>query len=115
MTQNLDQNLRARTVGPRRLDIGGYLYIKSFDRNGSTYWDCHKVREKVCKARAITSNADENGLIVVKGPEQSPHSHPPNREFVEAERIKCAIKQKADADSRTNPSIIVRGNMNIIS
>lgn len=77
-------NYEAERFGERRLDIEGFLYVKSCNRNESTYWDCSRLRNKECKARAVTTVNHANQIIVLKGPNESRHSHPPNRDQVEA-------------------------------
>ena len=71
------------------------------------------MREKECKARAVTAHvrlADANNeLLVTKGPQQSAHSHPPNSEQIAAEVIKTNIQKKAEEHPELRPSVIIRG------
>lgn len=103
------QTYDAERFHEKRLDIDGFMYVFSFDRKASTYWDCSKVRNKECKARAVTSVNHMNQLVVVKGPNESEHSHPPNRDAVEAEKIRLNIKKKAQDNPQTRPASVIRG------
>lgn len=102
-------NYEATRIGEKRLGIDGFLYLYSFKRKESTYWDCTKVRTKECKARAVTSRNHRNEITVLKGPNESRHSHPPNRDQVTAEEIKIRIKEQAKEHPQAMPSAIVRG------
>lgn len=104
-----NENHPAEKLSERRLHVGGYMYIKSFERKGSTYWDCIRVRDKTCRARAVTSLDHQDNILVDKGPAQSAHQHPPNPEEVEAERIKARIKSVAETNPRAKPTSIIRG------
>lgn len=99
----------AELLSESRLDIGGFLYYRSTQRNGKTYWDCKRVRDKQCAARAVTSINSLNDLMVEKGPENSRHRHPPNREEIIAEKIKIRIKNAAKNNPTRPPSAIIRG------
>ncbi|KAJ8665056.1 hypothetical protein QAD02_006718 [Eretmocerus hayati] len=75
--------LDVRLIGPRRLMIGGYVYWKT-NKNGSrAHWMCPRYPPKFgkqrCRARALTSNIDENDgrIDVIQGPIESRHNHPP--------------------------------------
>lgn len=102
-------NHPAEQLSEKRLHIGGYLYSRSFQRNGSTYWDCLKVRDKLCRARAVTSINGLNELMVERGPAQSEHSHAPTPDAVEAEKIKFRIKRVAADNRKRPPSAVIRG------
>ena len=63
----------------RRLFINGFIYIYSREKNGIKYWDCKKLRNGECNARAITKwNGRE--LVVIKGLDPNDHAHPADRE-----------------------------------
>lgn len=111
----MGENHRVRLISERRLDIGGFLYCRSFVRDGSTYWDCMKLRSKECSARAVTELNPAGDVIVKKGPRQSPHEHGPSRDAAEAERIKADIKRIADEDQDEMPAAIIRGFASIFS
>lgn len=84
----------------------------------STYWDCLRVRDKECRARAVTSTNHLGELIVIKGPAQSAHRHAPNPDEVEAEtgilelrmgrKIK-AVPKKKWLDTQKNLQKTVQG------
>lgn len=59
-------------ISERRLAIDGFLHIKSRDRNGKTYWNCKKVRDKECKDRTISKVMGGN-IEILKGPNVSAH------------------------------------------
>lgn len=103
------QNHPATRISDHRLAIAGYLYTRALVRNGSTYWNCLKLRDKQCSARAVTTTGPDNQIVVTKGPVQSAHRHPPNPEAAEAEAIKHRIKQTAANNRRLKPSVIIRG------
>ena len=80
-------------VNEVRLFVDGYMYCRSKKPVGNkNYWECKKLRSKECTARAITSTT--NGVVtVLKGQNESQHSHPPNREVNEAEKIRLRLKR----------------------
>lgn len=100
---------RVKIISERRIEINGFLYVRSREVAGTSYWDCKKVRDKICKARAVTKVID-GAVSVIKGPEVSKHTHPPSREEAEAERIKTAIKSRAG--ERITPAVILQGTEN---
>ena len=61
------------------------------------YWDCLKLRNKECTARAITVTSSDGLLTVVQGPDISRHQHAPNREEAEAERRRLLLKRAAQS------------------
>lgn len=72
----------------KKLILGGFVYLRSYCKNGSCYWDCNRLRQGECTARAITTDTHPGDpVIVTRGPTQSPHQHPPNREEAEAEKV----------------------------
>ena len=38
-----------------KLIISGYLYYHSRDKNGRSYWDCKKLRERIVILVAVSS------------------------------------------------------------
>lgn len=103
------ENYRARILSRTRLDIDGYLYVRSYERKESTYWDCKKLRDGECKARAVTTKNPLGGVVVSKGWRESPHRHAPSRDVAEAEKIKADIKKRSEEDEQAKPSVIIRG------
>ncbi|CAB0042382.1 unnamed protein product [Trichogramma brassicae] len=98
-------------VNEVRLFVDGYVYVRSMSNGNRVYWDCQKLRSKECRARAITISS-HGTVTVVKGPEQDPpHSHPPNREVAEAEKIKLTIKKQAETIHDRPGSALVRDNL----
>lgn len=85
-----------------KLHLGGYIYYKSRGRNEKTYWDCRKTKRKECSARAITV------INVLRGPNESEHSHPPDREEVAAEKVTQRIKRKAVTQPELRPAQLLR-------
>lgn len=93
----------------KKLLVDGYVYLRSRIVKEKIYWDCRLVRTGLCAARAITNNPPApTDVILLKGPEQSSHSHPPNQEEVEAEKITSRIKRKAAAHPEVPPAQILR-------
>lgn len=73
------------------------------------YWDCRKVRAGECKAKAITSEPNSEGEVVIyKDPGLSGHDHPPNREEAAADVVRQAIKRKAASNPEQPPAQLLR-------
>ena len=68
---------------------------------------------KECKGRAITSST--GALIVFKGPDKSPHEHPPNQEEVEAHRVTTNLKLIAEEHPEIFPARILRQELASVS
>ncbi|KAK7604826.1 hypothetical protein V9T40_006012 [Parthenolecanium corni] len=96
-------------VVDKKLLIDRYVYIRSKTHKGRKYWDCCLVRSKQCSARAKTNVIVPGGQIhVFKGPTQSSHQHPPNREECAAEVVINRVKQKAEAHPEQPPGQFLR-------
>lgn len=92
-----------------KLHLDGYIYYKSRVRNEKTYWDCRKTKRKECTARAVTIvNVSDGNIEVLKGPTDSSHSHPPDREEVAAEKLIQGIKRKAATQPELRPAQLLR-------
>jgi hypothetical protein len=93
----------------KKLHVNGYLYLRSRRSKGRVYWDCRLLRGKTCTARAVTSDPEDGGqLQLFKGPDESEHSHPPDREEVAAEVITSRLKRKAAENPAEPPARILR-------
>lgn len=104
-------NSEPEIINETRLFVDGYVYLRSsIPVSTTTYWKCPQLRQKQCGARAITVTA-AGKVTVIKGPEKSPHTHPPNREFAEAEKIKVNLKRKATANPEEPPSRLIRNEL----
>ena len=68
------------------------------------YWDCQKLRQKLCTARKVTVGEGDN----VEVTKSSPHDHPPDREVAEAEVVKYNLKWEQKEDLEKIPSAILR-------
>ncbi len=69
----------AKIVGSK-LMIDGFIYLRCRQCVIHTYWDCQKVRAEECAARAITAAAaTEEGIVVIRGPVESSHTHSPSQ------------------------------------
>ncbi|KAJ8665062.1 hypothetical protein QAD02_006724 [Eretmocerus hayati] len=80
-------------IGFRRLIINGYVYVREHGKAGRCYWHCmrnYKGVANCCHARATTSQISDvnEKCIVFRGPNESPHNHPPLREELELVRTK---------------------------
>lgn len=96
-------NEQPEIVG-KKLLLGGFIYVRSKQStNGNFYWDCQKVRRGECKARAITRTSAA-GLIIVKGPEESKHEHPPNQDMAKAEAAVVNMKRTAEEHPECPPA-----------
>ena len=96
-----------KIISNTRIAIDGFLYVRSREGQDCTYWDCKRVRDRVCKARAITKFSD-GSVIVMKGPDKSIHTHPPSWEEVNADKVKHRIKQRAQ-EAHFPPVVILQG------
>lgn len=94
----------------KKLLLDGYIYLKSKTHKGKTYWDCKRVRQRECTARAITMQVREE-VVVLKGPRLSPHQHPPNREEAEAENVIRRLKRAAEEHPEQPPARILRNEL----
>jgi len=94
-------NVMAEIVGTT-LQIDGFLYYKhSEGKNEKIYWNCQNKAQ--CSARAITQSTDR-AVVVIKGPDKSPHSHAPNREEVKGKKIVERVKRHATQHPDAPPS-----------
>lgn len=108
-------NENPEIVGVNRLLVEGFVYVKSRSDGNRTYWDCYKVRRGECKGRATTVSTGGSNFVITKGPRQSQHTHPPNREFAEAEKIKANLKRKAHDQLDRPPSGILQTELDGLS
>lgn len=97
-------------TGGTKLLLNGFVYYKTRKYKDRTYWECRRMKQnKECNARAITTQSNTtNRINVVKGGDQSDHSHPPSVEEAEAERIKNQLKRKAEEHPEAGPAQILR-------
>lgn len=121
-------------VNEKRLLIDGYIYVRSGRPKGrTTQWECNRLWKKECPARATTVTAPSGPVTVIKGlkkldqnyhikknkllnsnysgPNESEHSHPPNREEADAEKRKLNLKRKAETHADRPPSALVRDEL----
>jgi len=69
------------------------------------YWDCQKLRQKKCTARAITNDPKLGQAVVLyEGPTEWQLDHPPNREEVATIQLSTELKLKAAAANPSQPS-----------
>ena len=87
----------AKIVGGKLL-INCFVYVKSRRRGDRVYWDSIRVRDKECKAGAITAAAaaPEAQIIVLRGTAESNHMHPLNQEQCAAEEVMDRVERKAE-------------------
>ncbi|KAK3931526.1 Gibberellin 20 oxidase 4 [Frankliniella fusca] len=71
-------------------------------------------KAKECSARAITLAAAGGALTVVKGDEQSPHSHPPNREEGQAVKVVSNLKRLSQEHPGIPPAQILRNELTAV-
>lgn len=92
-----------------KLFIDGFTYLKSRTGKGRVYWDCARVRQRQCSARAITNQPKAGEpLLVLKGPTDSAHLHPPSQEEVQAIILTQTLKKKAADHPGQPPAQILR-------
>ena len=81
---------RPRIIGSK-LVHEGYIYTRSKKPiNGKNYWDCQKLREKLCTSRMVTIGEGENVTVT----KSKPHDHAPDRELAEAEVVQYNLKKE---------------------
>lgn len=106
----MDLNLSEPKIVNKKLLLGGYVYVKSRDVGGKSYWDCKLVRRGQCKARAITSM--RGGTIYVeKGAGNSPHLHPSSPEACRAEIFKANLNSQMEDRPEATPAQLLRDEL----
>lgn len=99
----------AAKIIEKKLHVAGYMYVRSKSQSGKTYWDCRLVRTNECRARAITNDAEsDEDIVLIKGPAESKHEHPPNREESAAAEITARVKRIATRHPEQPPSQVLR-------
>lgn len=100
---NMDRALKSIND---KLYLHGYIYLRSRDQHGKIYWDCDRVRAKDCRARAITP---QEGVVIIihRGPDESPHDHPPDREAAETDIVRTGLKRQAEENIDQPPAQIL--------
>ncbi len=95
-----------------KLSIGGFIYLHCRQCGIRTYWDCQKVRDGECTARAITAAAAaEEGIVVIRGPVESSHTQPPGLEQHKAEEVLTRVKRKAKEHPEQLPAQLLRNEL----
>lgn len=90
-----------------KLHLDGYIYLRTRERNGKTYWECRPTRMGNCSARAVTIiRSSDDQLEVTRGPQESEHSHPPKRKESASEKLVAGLKSKAEEHSDQRPAQI---------
>lgn len=103
-------------IQDKKLLIDGYIYVRSRSANGRIYWDCRNVRKRECSARAITNEPKPGEEVVIfKGPQDSVHTHAPNREETKAVVVTQDLKRKATEHPGQPPSQILRNELPSVS
>lgn len=99
-----------------KLHVAGYVYYKSKAQRGRIYWECRLVKQKQCTARAISTDASPPAnLVLLKGPAESAHSHPPNVDQSAAEVFTSRVKRLAREHPQLPPSQILRTELPALS
>ena len=94
------------------LHLEGFVYYRTRERNGRTYWECRRVRKKECTARAVTTvNAADGSIEVQRGPTESEHSHAPNVDENEAQILTSRIKRRAEDHPEERPAQMLRSEL----
>ncbi len=92
----LRSRVKMAKIVDSNLIIIEFVYLHCRQCGIGTYWDCQKVRAGECTARAITAAATtEKGIVVIRGPIESSHTHPPSQEQCKAEEVLTPVKRKA--------------------
>ena len=87
----------------RKLLLNGQMYYRRNTVKERQYWEC--VRKGECRGTAITTQSAHGAITVHK---EGQHSHAPNQELVEAERVKQTLKRKAAEHPEATPAQILR-------
>jgi len=101
---------QARMVSEKKLCIGGYIYYYSKVAKTHKYWDCELLRQRKCQARAVTEETGA-GLRVIKGPDRSPHTHPPDQDGAKAEEVKHRLRTQAVEQPTALPAQLLRDHL----
>lgn len=100
-------NPEPEIVNNTRLIVDGFVYHRSkLPKNNKIHWECHLLRKGECSARATTRHSGDGSFTIQKGLQE--HSHEPNREFAEAEKIKMTLKRKAETNPEEPPAELLR-------
>ncbi len=63
-------------------------------------------------ARAITAaTAAEEGIVVIRGPVESSHTHPPSQEQCKAEEVLTRVKRKPEEHPEQLPAQLLRNEL----
>lgn len=113
---NIENNIEDTAMNPKvvggHLHVDGHVYVRSRTAAGKMYWDCHKVRRRECRARAISTIPTSTGVVTLyKGPNESKHAHAPNVEAAKAEELTQTIKDTAASHPELVPSQILRSHL----
>ncbi len=65
-----------------------------------------------CTARAITSaTATDEEIVVIRGPVESSHTHPPTQEQCKAEEVLTWVKRKAEEHPEKPPAQLLHNEL----
>ncbi|KAJ8670986.1 hypothetical protein QAD02_002245 [Eretmocerus hayati] len=104
----MDLDVRGPRIVGLKLVIRGFIYVRSkAGKNGKFHWACQKLRNGECSARAVTVQSGEE-ITVIKGPDESKHSHPADPDEAKAEVVKRNLKRTADEHPELPPTQIMR-------
>ncbi len=107
-----DLRLKMAEIVGSKLIIDGFIYPCCRQCGIRTYWDCQKVKVGECTARAITAAAaTEEGIVVIRGPAESSHTHPPSQEQCKAEKVLTRVKRKAEEHPEQPPAQLLRNEL----
>ncbi|KAJ8685810.1 hypothetical protein QAD02_021603 [Eretmocerus hayati] len=104
----MDLDVRGPKIVGLKLVIEGFIYVRSkAGQNGKLHWACQRLRKGKCSARAGTVQSGEN-ITIIKGPDESKHSHPAAPDEAKAEIIKLNLKRTAEEHPELPPTQIMR-------
>lgn len=106
-------NYDVKIIG-KKLLVDGFVYLRSRVREEKSYWDCRRVRSRECKARAVSMPGVDGGIVVIRGPQESAHSHPPDQEECESEVHVHAVKRKAKEHPEQPRAQILRTHLSVV-
>ncbi|KAJ8670726.1 hypothetical protein QAD02_001985 [Eretmocerus hayati] len=86
----------------------GFIYVRSkAGQNGKFHWACQRLRKGECSARAVSVQSGES-ITIIKGPDESKHSHPAAPDEAKAEIVKLNLKRPAEEHPELPPTQIMR-------
>lgn len=113
-------NPKPEIINENRLILDGFVYVRSKPWGNKTHWDCHLLRrgQRTAPSACFQVVTGPGAFIATKTPvekegvekskEKSEHTHPPNTEYVGAEKMKLSFLYNKNLSYRIYGCIIWR-------